>query len=170
MSRYPKMNKSAQTAQTNSKTEGSRSCLKSILCATCCYYTVFSLVMVLVTALASGSFEVGVYSPKLLLLLPLSAAIATSQAILGVESISRGVRYFLHPVLCLGAAYLCIILPYQLEQASLGRTVTPAQLLLFVLAAAVVYGVAVLIRVLLRGAMGKRREAETPYESQFGKR
>ena len=170
MSKYTKMNKSAQTAQTNTKTEGSKSRLKSILCASCCYYTVFCLVMIFIAALASGSFDVGVYSPKLLLLLPLSAAIAAAQAILQIETMSRGARYFLHPVLCLGAAYLCIILPYQLEQASLGRTVTPAQILLFVLATAVVYGVAVLIRALVRGAVGKRREKETPYESQFGKR
>ena len=170
MSRYPRVNKSDKTAQTNSKTEGSTSCLASILRASCCYYTVFSLVMILVAALANGSFEVGVYSPKLLLLLPLSAAVASAQAILRIESLSRGVRYFLHPVLCLGAAYLFIILPHQLEQASRGGTVSPAQLLLLVLAAAVVYGAAVLIRALIKGAIGKRREKETPYESQFGKR
>lgn len=170
MSRYPRVNKSDKTAQTNSKTEGLTSCLVSILRASCCYYTVFSIVMILVAALANGSFEVGVYSPKLLLLLPLAAAIALAEELLRIETLPRGAVYFLHPVLCLGASYFCIILPRQLERASVGGTVPPAQVLLLVLIAAVVYGAAVLIRALIKGAIGKRREKETPYESQFGKR
>ncbi len=129
-------------------------------------YTVISLCVILLNLLLNAAeAETYVEPLRFLLFLPFSLALTVAALVRRSDKLSGGAKVGLHPLISLGAFYLCLYLPYQLETRPSG-----AQVLILVILAALVYGIAMGVYLLCTRRARQKKLDETPYVSQFGKK
>lgn len=151
-----------KTPPVNNTSSGAPSVARALWQRTCVLFTIFSLSLMLLSAILWQSVtEVYVSVIQFLLLLPFALLVALA-GMARRSALPTGAKVALHPILSLGGFYLCVYLPYQLEKSPSG-----AQVLMILLLVALVYGIAMGIVALCTA--GKRQKAidETPYVSQF---
>lgn len=159
------MNKNDRSAEHNKR--ALPAVLRALVVSGCVWFTVLSLCLLTIQALAAtaekGTVQSAVEPTRFLLLFPFSLTLAAAGTVRR-SHLPGAARLILHPVLCLSGFLLFCYLPYGLSAKH-----TPAQVLLFVLTALILY--AILLAVYLPVTRHKQQKAreEAPYQSQFNK-
>ncbi len=133
----------------------------------CCVFTLCSVLLVLINWLMGGEMEgKTIYVDAFLLLLPFSLCVATASFVRLREGLSVGVKFVVHPLLCMGGLLL-VYLPYMNRNGFSG-----GQVLVHWMAFAAAYGLLMLLVCLLSGAFkGKKAKSgkrDETYVSMFG--
>ena len=155
------MHNPSSKEQTNAVTP-SASTAGRVIRDACCFFTALCAFLLLLNVTIWQTN--GIPPMRYLLLLPLSLCLSAARN--GrLSQLSRGARYTLHPLFVLGGFYLFGFLPYQIQSHARAATVLVVMIL-----AALVYGLAVGIFALTHHAKEQKKTKDTPYESQFGGR
>ena len=139
---------------------------KDLWLGSCARYTVLCMLLLLIsTLLAESPSAVYVDPIRFALLLPFALCLTGATMLRRTDKLSRGAKCALHPLAVLGGFYTFGYLPFQLRSKPSGQ-----QILLFLLLAALVYGLAMGIYCLITHSLGRKKSEDTPYVSQFGKK
>ena len=92
--------------------------VKKLLINTCVYFTLISVVILLLGLLADGGGAGGVLSTQSLLFLPFSLLMAIAQELLRADKLARWIRFVLHYVITLLDIYLFLLLPSSARPSS----------------------------------------------------
>ena len=142
------------------------SSLKSLWLGTCARYTVLCLVLLVTSAIASESLTVTyVDTLRFFLILPFAFCVTVGARIRKADKLATGLKCILHPLTVLGGFYLFGYLPFQVSTKPSAQ-----QVLLMLLLAAIVYGILVGVLCLLGSGSRRKKDRDTPYVSQFGKK
>lgn len=156
------MNKNAPPAQNNST--ASPSLARRLWQGTCTRFTLIALMALLVNLLFSGTdSQIYVEPLRFLLFLPFAFCLAVAALVRTSKGLSTGARVALHPICSLGGFYLCLYVPYQIKSKPTG-----GQMLILLLLALIVYGIAMGILALIGRRSRQKEIDEAPYVSQFG--
>ncbi len=156
------MNKSSTPTQ--NKREGSLP--RELWLGSCARYTVLCLGFLLLSAIVADSLTTTyVDTVSFFLLLPFAFFLTLAARIRRADKLSVGLKCALHPILSLGGFYLCCYLPFQIRTKPAGQ-----QILMILLLATLAYGIAVGIICLVSAGRSRRKTADTPYVSQYGKK
>lgn len=124
-----------------------------------CWFTVLCLFLLLLNVTVWPSN--GVPPLRYLLLFPMALCFSTA-ATVRRSSISRGIRYALHPVLVVGGIYLFGFLPYQIDSQAPSSTVMIMAVLVLAL-----YGLGVGATALILRKKHVKATEKQPYDRQF---
>lgn len=139
--------------------------LRSLWLGTCARYTVLCLILLVTSAITSNSLTVTyVDTVRFFLLLPFGLCLTLATRVRRSDKLSVGAKVALHPLATLGGFYLFCYLPYQLRTKPSGM-----QILIILLLAAVLYGLAMLMTVTVTAKARQKKLDDAPYESQFRK-
>lgn len=138
---------------------------KSLWLGTCARYTVLCLIMLLASAIASDSLTVTyVDTVSFLLLLPFGLCLTLAAWARRSDKLPTGAKVALHAPATLGGFYLFCYLPYQLRTKPSGM-----QVLVILLAAVILYAIAMGIFAAVTAKSRQKKIDAQPYESQYRK-
>jgi hypothetical protein len=136
--------------------------VKELLTGMCVRYTVFCMVILLISSLMGGSTkDTVVVTARFFLLLPLSLCL-TLAALVRRSHLGTPIKAILHPMLSLGGLYLCGYLPYQVSAKPTGE-----QVLAILLLALIIYAITAVIYLMVTRKKRQRMIDDTPYEGVF---
>lgn len=160
------MNKQPCKAQNiNSGSDSPVARLRSLWLGTCARFTLLCLFMLVTSAIASDSLTITyVDTVHFFLLLPFGLCLTLAAWVRRSPKLGSGAKVGLHTLCTLGGFYLFGYLPYQVRTKPSGM-----QVLLILLAAALVYALIMGIFVAATAKTRQKKRNETPYESQFRK-
>ena len=139
--------------------------LNALWLGTCARYTVLCLILLVTSAITSNSLTVTyVDTLRFFLLLPFALCLTLGTWVRRSDKLPLGAKVALHPLATLGGFYLFCYLPYQLRTKPSGM-----QILIILLLAAVLYGLAMLMTVTVTAKARQKKLDDAPYESQFRK-
>lgn len=139
--------------------------LRDLWLGSCARYTVLCLLMMAVSAIASASLTVTyIDTVRFFLLLPFAVFLTLAAWVRRAEKLGTGAKLTLHPLLVMGGFYLCCYLPFQIISKPSNQ-----QILLLVFLAFLVYGLSMGIFLAISHALGRKKTADTPYVSQYGR-
>ena len=158
------MNNPAPEAQNKQATPAST--LMGLWLGTCARYTVLCLLMMLISAItATEQNPPYIDTLRFFLILPFAFCVTVGARIRKADKLSTGLKCILHPLTVLGGFYLFGYLPFQVSTKPSAQ-----QVLLMLLLAAIVYGILVGVLCLLGSGSRRKKDRDTPYVSQFGKK
>lgn len=133
---------------------------------TCTRYTVLCLLLLVTSAIFSGSLTVTyVDTVRFFLLLPFALCLTLANRVRHSPRLSLAPKVGLHVLSVLGGFYLFCYLPYQIRTSPHGM-----QILLILLLAILLYGLVMGVVLALSAVTRRRKQEQTPYESQFSKK
>lgn len=137
----------------------------SLMQATCCYFTVFAVLLILIQWAMAGTLEDTVIAvDAFFMLLPLSLAFSAARKIRRSAGLSKGIKAVLHPVLCMGGIFLAY-LPY-LTQNNFPASSVLVHMVVFLVA----YGLVTAGIYVISLATRRHREDKEVYENKFIKK
>lgn len=143
-------------AHKQSNSEKTNTAGRYLFDGTCRYFTLFCTSMLIVAAIVGSA-----YPPSFLMLLPFAFCVASANAIYRFSPLSSAARHVLHFLVCM-VGFFFAYLPWLLSDKNPGRYT----FVLFLLAA-LVYLLGLAVFLIIKHARGKKKNADTPYESQF---
>lgn len=158
------MNNPAPEAQNKQTTPSST--LMGLWLGTCARYTVLCLLLMLISAItATEQNPPYIDTLRFFLILPFAFCVTVGARIRKADKLATGAKCVLHPLTVLGGFYLFGYLPFQVSTKPSAQ-----QVLLMLLLAAIVYGILVGVLCLLGSGSRRKKDRDTPYVSQFGKK
>jgi hypothetical protein len=164
MNKRPQKDQNTQVTPP-AETPAAASTLKSLWLGTCARYTILCLILLVASAIASGSLTVTyVDTVSFLLQLPFGLCLTLAAWVRRSDKLSTGAKVGLHALATLGGFYLFGYLPYQIRTKPTGM-----QILIILLLAVILYAAAMGIFAAVTAGRRQKRVNDTPYESQFRK-
>ena len=149
--------------QTPAPTASSR--LRDLWLGSCARYTVLCLLMMVVSAIASGSLTVTYIDPiRFFLLLPFAVFLTLAAWTRRAKGLSVGAKCALHPLLVMSGFYLFCYLPFQIISKPSGQ-----QVLILIILALLAYGIGMGIFLAFSRLVGRKTTEEAPYVSQYSR-
>ena len=127
----------------------------------CIYFTFIVFIYSLIVALVNApSGEVLLNAERVALFFVFSFMISLANGILSLKNLSRAVAIFIHYILFMIAAYLCLVLPLSARAATAVVAVALFSILYFVCLA---------IIAIIKTVVKKRKESKEEYTDRFNK-